>query len=442
MGLASVPELFARACAAEQRRDWAVAGQLYQQAETQDPGNHRLPANRGNALWMADAPFEALRALQRAVTLAPSASLPWRGLGNVLRDLNRFEAADAAYRRSSLLEADPFTDWNHSQTLIGLERYPMAFQLAEQRWQLPEFPLYRAKPDWRDWPLCRRLTIFTEQGFGDTFQYLRWLVPLSQWGLVITLEVELPLVALMRQGLAWLPCPPMVVAKQSEPPLLRQAHGSLLSLPHLLGGAPLATTLKPGEAYLRSPRWMPPRTRHRSRHPQVGLVWAAGRKCELPFTERDYRRRSLPTPPLEALLQGLVDRGAELTNVHFGADRDQARHLGHLFGKALDPQADFAEAALTISQLDLVISVDTATAHLVGAMGRPGWVLLPWSADPRWLRQRADSPWYPSLFLIRQPSPGDWNGLVQNALDHFSRWLGRYEGLGPVPSANPGRPGW
>lgn len=418
--LIATEECFALARDAEERRDWHAAAELYAQAESHDPSNHRLPANRGNALWLADAPFEALRALQRAVTLAPEAALPLRGLGNVLRDLNRFEAAAAAYARANQLEPDPYTSWNASQTLIGLERFPLAYRLAEQRLRLPSFPLYRSGSTFQEWPLCRALTIWTEQGFGDTFQYLRWLVPLSQWGLEITLEVEPALIGLLQEGLSWLPRPPAVVAKQDPPPPLERPQGSLLSLPHLLGGAPLAATLQQGHGYLRSARWAPPRPP--GPNPRIGLVWAAGRKRELPFTEREYHRRSVPTSALETLVLGLRAQGALLTNLQFGPDRDQLQHLRGVFDAELDPQADFAEAAQVISSLDLVISVDTASAHLVGAMARPGWVLLPWSADPRWLRERCDTPWYPSLTLLRQPHHGDWQGLVNDVLARFSAW--------------------
>ena len=82
-----------------------------------------------------------------------------------------------------------------------------------------------------------------------------------------------------------------------------------------------------------------------------------------------------------------------------------------------------ADTARWISALDLVITVDTATAHLVGAMAAPGWVLLPWGSDPRWLRQRHDSPWYPTLTLLRQPGHRDWPGLVQLVLERFRLWL-------------------
>ena len=125
---------------------------------------------------------------------------------------------------------------------------------------------------------------------------------------------------------------------------------------------------------------------------------------------------------------GDMDANAHLNNLaleslQLGDDRLMAAAWGGEFTAELPPDADFGATARRIASLDLVISVDTATAHLVGAMGHPGWVLLPWGSDPRWLRQRGSSPWYPSLQLLRQPAHRDWGGLVTGVLERFSAWL-------------------
>jgi ADP-heptose:LPS heptosyltransferase len=140
------------------------------------------------------------------------------------------------------------------------------------------------------------------------------------------------------------------------------------------------------------------------------------------FVRREYRRRSLPPAALVALLEGLEASGAELVCLQFGVDRERASAWGGTFCAALPDSISLAANARCIASLDLVITVDTATAHLVGAMARPGWVLLPWAADPRWLRDREDSPWYPTLTLFRQPAHGDWPGLVDRVLERFRDW--------------------
>jgi ADP-heptose:LPS heptosyltransferase len=148
-------------------------------------------------------------------------------------------------------------------------------------------------------------------------------------------------------------------------------------------------------------------------------VSAAGRKLNDPFCAREYQKRTLPERELWRLVDGLKHQGALVYDLQFGSD--QARHRGLALGM-LDPGLSlegFAATARVLAQLDLVITVDTAMAHLVGAMGKPGWVLLPWSADPRWLNATPTTPWYPSLRLFRQRRGGDWNGAVDQLLAAF-----------------------
>ncbi len=381
---------------------WLEVADLYGRAEELLPADHRLAANRGNALWIADRPQRALEAYRRAVQLAPSDPVVYRGLGNVHLDCQAFEAAERAYRRSLQLEPAALTGWNLSQLLIGLERYVEGYALAEQRWQLPSVAAWRdpatawaGEPEGWSGPLL----LWSEQGLGDTLQHLRWIGPLvlrrGPMAPPLVLEVEPCLVGLLQHGLAHLQSPPLVRPKPAAgPEPWPHAHLSLLSLPVLLGDAPLPA----GASNLDAPHWMPPRPLPPAPQPwRVGLVWAAGRKLDQPVTAREYRRRSL------------------------GADRELADPWRDRVAAELPADADFAATAAVVAELDLVISVDTAMAHLVGAMGRRGWVLLPFSAAPRWLRQRSDSPWYPSLRLFRQPETGDWAAVVQAVLQALDR---------------------
>lgn len=400
-------------------QDWVFVAKLYHQAERLMPGDHRLPANRSNALWIADQPEMALMASRRAVQLAPADPVVYRGLGNVHQDRQAFEAAERAYRRSLCLKPEPLTAWNLSQLLMGLEQYEEAYALAEQRWSLPWVEIWRAPGDaWRGEPAGWRgpLLLWSEQGLGDILQHLRWLGPLVRRrgpeAPPLQLEVEPCLVGLLQQGLAHLQPPPRVRPKLLEGPEPWDGHHlSLLSLPLLLGGAPLP----PGASWLQVPAW-PARPVASGAPRRVGLVWAAGRKFDQPVTAREYRRRSLGPAALGALITGLAERGLAVELLQFGADRDQADPWLDRVAAVLPVDADFAATAAAVAALDLVITVDTAMAHLVGAMRRPGWVLLPFSAAPRWQRQRHDTPWYPSLRLFRQPRGGDWPAVVQQVL--------------------------
>jgi tetratricopeptide (TPR) repeat protein len=432
--MARLTQILREALDAETRHDWVLAASLYGSAELLVPIDHRLSTNLANVFWLADKPQQALAPMLRATALAPGEALPKRGLGNVLRDLNDFEGAVEAYEESFRINPVPLTAWNLSQSLIGLERYGEAFAAAEARLSVTEMRPYRPAPHFAvdqclmDLVGQGPVNVWSEQGFGDTVQYLRWIFVLCQQENQLCIEVEWQLERLIIEGLAWLPYPPQVAVKACEgvaPDPVDSPQGALMSLPHHLGGAPLVKDLfvvnghGDWQGYLRSPSWP---TCPRQAHPRVGLVWAAGRKLDDPFTAREYRKRSLPMEALAQLIEGLHGQGAELSNLQIGPDRDQAKPWSDWFVDALSAGADFADTAAWIRQLDLLISVDTASAHLAGALGHPCWMLLPYSADPRWLRDRSDSPWYPSLRLFRQPQTGEWEPVIEQLLEAFMPW--------------------
>ena len=399
--------------------DWLELAALYKQLEQLDPLDHRLPANRGNTLWLSDRAQDALRCYWRAASLDQSNPVVLRGLGNVHLDLNAFELAERAYTRSLALDQDALTAWNYSQLLIGLERYEEGFQLAEQRWVMPgHVPWRDPSTDWAATPeqLCEPLLVWSEQGIGDTLQHLRWIGPLQAHrgpaAKPLVLEVEQCLVPLLQQSIATQAGSIEVLAKASAGPKTWSGqHVSVLSLPRLLGGAPL-----PAQAtWLTLPEWRPPRP-WPSQSPRIGLVWGAGRKLEDPVAAREYYRRSLHPEALGQLIEGLHRLRIGVVLLQFGEDRNQADPWRNFVADELPVEADFAATAAVVADLDLVITVDTSMAHLVGAMQRRGWLLLPHAAAPRWLRQRDDTPWYPSLRLFRQPSPRDWHGLVTQVL--------------------------
>jgi tetratricopeptide (TPR) repeat protein len=426
--------LLHRAQIAEQHGDWDRAAQAYQEAVAHVPADHRLCSNLGNVLWLADQPEAALGWFERASTLAPAEGLPWRGIGNALRDLQRFGPAARAYRRSADLQSDPLTGWNLSQTLIGLERYREAFTRAEERLAIEALEAWRAGPGWNgSQEELRRasaagipLQIWSEQGFGDTLQHLRWLQPLSlhltAQDPVPQLLVEEALVPLLREGLRWMTRPPQMFAKPAAPPPQagwEQHHIALQSLPARLDGGAWSHPLRCGPGpWLQLPRAQQRRTGDGSPL-RVGVLWAAGRKLDDGFTRREYSKRSLPAAALGSLLEGLAAAGAGLVGLQHGNDRERAEAWRWLLVEELPATADFLATAQLLLTLDLVITVDTAMAHLAGCLGMPTWVLLPWSADPRWLRQRSDSPWYPSLRLFRQPRTGDWPGAIAALLQAF-----------------------
>ncbi len=411
---------------AESRQEWCEAACIYQELIEDHPGDGPLILRAANALWLSDQPEEALGLYRRASLLRPSSPAPFMGLGNCLRDLNRFEAADRAFRASRRLGDGPEVACNHASVLIGLEAYGEAYALAERRFELPGLAPGPEGGVGAVVAAARRLHVRTEQGLGDGLQYLRWIPPLMEQaaprGQQVVLEVEPSLVALLQVGLAWLPQPPEVRAR-AEPAEDGQGDAagrsrvSLLSLPAALGGAPFPQPPGPDGrgTYLRG-LVPPPSAEGYGRPLRIGLTWASGRKLSDGFTLREYRKRSLPAAALVRLVEGVAALGGEPVLLQQGEDRQLAQPVNHLVGGAIDATGDFLATARVLAGTDLVITVDTAMAHLAGAMGHPAWVLLPFSADPRWLRQRDDSPWYPSLRLFRQADDRDWGAVVEAVL--------------------------
>ena len=408
----------------EQVGDWLGAAATYDHLAEQKPDDHRLRANQANALWLADLPAAAAASYGRALALEPMCPVSQRGLASCLRDLNRFEEALELHQQleTRLQPGSPEAQanlWAHSQVLIGLEHFADAFErMACHRFT----PLgcTAAEPD----VLSQGLTVVSEQGFGDSLQYARFVLPLHHQrqaaGLRggVRLLVEPPLVDLLRQGLAWLEDPPNVECKPSE-----WSSGdpvqTLLTLPAALGvnhvGCPGGDA-----AYLCDPHWFQSSDRPEGASvTRVGLVSAAGLAGQDPFCRREFQKRSLPAPILWRLVDELRQQGAELHNLQYGSAAERHRALGLQLREPSAGLKGFAATARAVAQLDLVITVDTAMAHLAGAMGRACWVLLPWSADPRWLRGGRSTPWYPDTLLFRQPRPGDWHGAVDQLLEFF-----------------------
>ncbi len=352
-------------------------------------------------------------------------SAPLMGIGNSLRDLNRFEAADRAFRASRDLEDSPQVACNHASLLIGLEAYDEAFALAERRFELQgadrvggrrgggtDQCIAAAGADrtgpggWPAVPALGGAPHGAGHGPGPAG---------GTGGGAFTGGC-----AAAGPGLAE---EPPRGAGQDRParPRGRRARSRAAGEPPVPAGGPWGRPLPParragwtgglpaggGSVEPDDPATVAPR---------IGLTWASGSGASDGFTSREYRKRTLPPAALVRLVEGLVAQGCEPVLLQQGEDRQMADPVGHLFGGEIDAEGDFLATARVLAGTDLVISVDTAMAHLVGAMGRPGWILLPFSADPRWLRQRQDSPWYSSLRLFRQPSPGAWEAVVLDVL--------------------------
>jgi hypothetical protein len=256
----------------------------------------------------------------------------------------------------------------------------------------------------------KTLVLHAEQGFGDTIQFVRYAPLVAALGASVVLEVEPELTNLVSnvEGVN------RVVARgDTLPPF--ELHAPLMSLPHIFG-TELASVPKE-VPYLkadsrRAARWAAGLPKGR---PRVGLVWA-GRASHHNDTNRSIAlRRLAPLLPLAAVQFIGLQRDLSATD-----EALLARYNVPSLGPAL---RDFADTAALISALDWVVSVDTAIAHLAGALGKPVIILLPFAADFRWLREREDCPWYPTAVLMRQQTAGDWDSVIAHLATALPRLI-------------------
>ncbi len=367
-------------------------------AVTAAPGHAEAHLNLGNALADLDEADAAEAQMRRAVALQPGLVEAHASLGFVLTGRGELAGAVAACQRAIDLQPDcAVAHWNQGIAYLLAGR--MAEGWAQYEWRKRRFPAaFDAPPSGPEWDgsaLGRRtLLVLAEQGFGDTIQLCRYLPPLVASGAQVVLECAPKLMSLLR----CLPGVALIPPRGARPPY--DVWADQMSLPRLFGTT-LETIPSPG-GYLRAD---PARkAAWAGRLPaglRIGLVWAGN-----PAHSND-RRRSIPVSALAPVIA--VAPGA-FVSVQVGPGAAEAGPLG-LTDNA-PALTDFGETAALVAGLDLVITVDTAVAHMAGALGVPAWVLLPHAPDWRWLLHRDDSPWYRSLRLFRQVRPGDWRDVI------------------------------
>ncbi|MCJ2543875.1 tetratricopeptide repeat protein [Thermostichus vulcanus] len=421
-----------------------LSGQLpeaetyFRQALALEPTEGRIWVNLGHCLHLQDRLEEAAASLRQALPLLPRDPQPHNNLGTILQEQNQLPAAIECYRRSLRLAPNlAETHWNLGTALLTLGQYAEGWR--EYEWRLrqrqADYPTF-AQPLWMGSPLGQQtLLIYAEQGLGDTLQFVRYLPLLAQAHpeAHLLFRCQQPLVQLLK---AHFESPHLQVFSEQDPLPPFDTHLPLLSLPQRLGTTletipariPYLSSLRPDALGIESL----PEPSH-STFLKVGLVWASGRRANLELN----RIQRLKSCPIELLLSQLQMPGIQWVSLQVGEDltpwgslfeQHQVLEVGSRFHS-------FVDTAAAVAPLDLVISVDTAVAHLAGAMGKPVWVLLPFAADWRWLLERADSPWYPKLMrLFRQQVPGDWTGVLEQVRVSLQGWL---EGIPKSPSPKP-----
>lgn len=335
----------------------------------------------------------------------PDHSDAWDNLGVLLRSVGRLDEAVDAFARA--IDIEP----RQHKSLYNLGLMKLSFGEFEEGWRLSEHrpeitglatinpPLF--KTAWRGEPLeGRSILLWAEQGFGDMFQFVRYVSRVAELGGQVYLDTHPKLKRVLRA----VPGAERAIAR-GEPLPAFDFSASVISLPHLLG----LTTLEQLEVAVPYLRAEPPLVEKWARRLadtpalKVGIAWA-GRS-----THSQNRQRSIP---LEALYPLFSVPGVRFYSLQGGDEAGVGPDALAEVENVEDIAGNFADTAAAMVNLDLVISVDTAIVHLAGALGRPVWVLLSVAADWRWLTEGDRTHWYPSARLFRQAKIDDWDEVI------------------------------
>jgi tetratricopeptide (TPR) repeat protein len=385
--------------------DGAMAA--YRRALDISPDLAEAHNNLGTLLQRENQFEQSIEEYRRALACNPNFPEAYNNLGNACRDIEQFDQAAAAYQQCFALRPN-YAEAHYNFAILLLTRGDFQNGWEEYEWRLRshemQTPRVFAEPMLFDQEIRgRTILVHAEQGLGDTIQGLRYLPILQSRGGTIIVEVQEELKSLARhvQGAA-----KVLQHGEALPPF--DFHCPIMSLPRVL-----RTTLDsiPNRVPYLSPD---PRLTESWRMklsdcppgPRIGLIWAGN-----PEHINDHNR-SIALAMLSPLsaVQGVHFFSLQKT---FGPSTAAKGPLDLVLIDRTAELNDLSDTAAMIAQLDLVISVDTSVAHLAGAMGKPVWVLLPTPCDWRWLLEREDSPWYPTMRLFRQKRIGDWGDVVQ-----------------------------
>jgi tetratricopeptide (TPR) repeat protein/ADP-heptose:LPS heptosyltransferase len=424
----------------------------YDKAIEIKPDHSLAYSNRGNALKQLKRMEEALVSYDAAIAIKPDHADSYSNRGTVLRELKRFEEAVASYdkaieinpehpqahynRGKALKElirieealasydkaiqikpdlADAY--WNKSLTLLLAGELIQGWKLYEWGWKNNHRGIYRDffQPLWLGLVDISGKTILlhSEQGLGDTIQFCRYVKLIKELGAKVLLEVPKPLMGLLH-GLEGVD--QLIECGKPLPDF--EYHCPLMSLP-LAFKTELVSIPNPTPYLVASPQkcneWA--QRLGAKTKPLVGLVWSGSTE------HKNDHNRSLTLQLLSPCLSNLFEYVSLQKELR---EKDKQRLSVCDVKHYEDEIKDFSDTAAICELMDLVISVDTSVAHLAGAIGKKTWVLLPYAPDWRWLLHKDYSPWYQSIKIYRQPSPGDWDSVTQRVrqdlIEYSNNW--------------------
>lgn len=406
-----------RGVALKELRLFEAAIQSHNQALSVNKECAQAYLNRGNALKELNRFEEAIADYEKAISFKADYAEAYCNLAITLDRLLRTEQALAYYDIAINIKNDYVqAHWNKAVALLLLGKYQQGWKSYEWRW-LTEDSLKKkkkiSKPLWLgDNDISHKtILIHAEQGLGDTLQFIRYLPMVAALGARVMVEVQAPLLSLFEnmQGIS-------VLLKKGDPLPAFDVHCPMMSLP-----LAFKTTLDTVPA---CPQFVIPQAKTQfwsdklgsKAIPRVGLVWNGGFRPDQPEIWDVNERRNLPLQQLKAL----VGLDVEFISLQKGEPAESefsqavaAGWDGPVIHDHVIELKDFSDTAALVMNLDLVIAVDTSTAHLAASIGKPVWLLNRYDTCWRWLLEREDSPWYPSIKIYRQTSSGDWDGVMQ-----------------------------
>ena len=363
--------------------------------------------NRGNILKELQRYDAALDSYNKALSIRSDFLVAYINRASVLQDLKRYDEAVAAYDQAIALKPD-YAEANYNKGLVKLllGDYEAGWPLQEWRWKTDQYKgLVRSfkQPLWlgTESPAGRTILLYADQGIGDAIQIARYVPMVATLGAKVILEVQSQLVPLLKtidgSGVT-------VIAKGGTLPEF-EFQCPLMSLP--LAFKTTISTIPQHVPYLAADPQKQLEWRERLGQkilPRVGLAWSGN------AMHKNDCNRSISLRSFEPLLCADFEYHSLQKEI-----RQEDKEILAEFSEIHVHDAElhnFSDSAALVSELDMVITVDTAVAHLAGAMGKEVWILLPYIADFRWMTERSDSPWYPSAQLFRQDSRGDWGSVI------------------------------
>lgn len=375
-----------------------------------DPAHAEALGNRGNVLLKLNRPDQAIESYDAARRAAGDSARLLTNRAHALRRLDRPEEALADLRAAMALDpGHAEAQFELGLVQLALGQFADGWSAYEARWATAAFAVHRR--DFRS-PLWtgaqpvdgRTILLHGEQGLGDTIQFVRYVAHVARLGATVVLEVQPELASLLAQ----VEGATRVIAR-GQKLVAFDLHCPLMSLPRACGRT--STAIPAAVPYIKVAADLAAKWTHKlaqrspDGRPLVGVAWA-GRP-----THDNDANRSIALRRLAPLFDLAGIRFVSLQRDASAEDRALLR-AGRDVIDAADDLGDFADTAALMSRLDGVVAVDTAVAHLAGALAKPTIVLLPFAADFRWLRGRSDTPWYPTATLVRQPRFGDWDSAI------------------------------